>query len=242
VFLVGYDLLYAAPLFIYIILFLLYSFVLFYGCYYIASNFFIPVICSANTDKEQIAISFDDGPSKAYTAEILQILKDNNIEAAFFCIGKNIPGNEIILKQIHNEGHIIGNHSFSHHFLFDLFSAKKMCKDLARLDEMIESLIGLKPKLFRPPYGVINPMVRNAIIKSRYIPISWNVRSLDTVIKNEQKLLNKVNQSLKPGAIFLFHDTSKTTLTILSAFIQHVKESGYEIVRLDKMLNLKAYV
>ena len=64
---------------------------------------------------------------------------------------------------------------------------------------------------------------------------------MDTVIRDEKKLLNRVSKSLKPGAIFLFHDTSKTTLAILPAFINRVKGSGYEIVRLDKMLNLKPY-
>ena len=89
------------------------------------SNFFIKIVCSAKTDKKEIAISFDDGPAANYTPEILQILKQENIKATFFCIGNRIAGNENILKQIKEEGHIIGNHSYSHHFWFDMYLIKK---------------------------------------------------------------------------------------------------------------------
>jgi peptidoglycan-N-acetylglucosamine deacetylase len=136
---------------------------------------------------------------------------------------------------------MIGNHSYSHHTWFDLFSYKKMLGDLKKMDEEMERVTGLQPKLFRPPYGVTNPNLKKAIINGGYIPVGWSVRSMDTVIKDEKKLLNKISRSLKPGAIFLFHDTSKTTLAILPSFIKWVRESGYEIVRLDKMLHLKPY-
>jgi len=122
-----------------------------------------------------------------------------------------------------------------------MFSSKKMLADLKMMEDVMEKTTGLQPRLFRPPYGVTNPNLRKAIIKGRYTPIGWSVRSLDTVIEDEQKLLKKINDSIKPGAVTLFHDTSKTTLAILPLFLRHVKESGYEIVRLDKMLNLQPY-
>lgn len=232
---------YPVPTFAYFIILLIYSFILFYGSYFIQSNFYIKTICSAQTNKKQIAISFDDGPAINFTPEILQVLKNENIKATFFCIGKNISGNEKILHQINNEGHVIGNHSYSHHFWFDLFSSKKMLGDMAFMNEITKETIGLTPKLFRPPYGVTNPNLKNAIIKGNYIPIGWNIRSMDTVINDEEKLLKKITSKIKPGAIILFHDTSKTTLSILPKFIKYVKTNGYEITRLDKMLNLKPY-
>ena len=149
-------------------------------------QFFYKVICSANTDQKEIAISFDDGPASNYTPEILQLLKQDNVKAAFFCIGNRIAGNESIIAKIKEEGHIIGNHSYSHHFWFDLFSSKKMLDDLKKMDQEIERVIGLQPKLFRPPYGVTNPNLKKAIIKGDYTPVGWSVRSMDTVIKNEK--------------------------------------------------------
>jgi len=239
--LVGCNFLYAVTFYAYVILFFLYSLILFYGCYYIGSNFFLNVICSAATDKKQIAISFDDGPATSYTEEIVAVLKRHHIKAAFFCIGNRIAGNKELLLHLYHEDHIIGNHSYSHHFWFDLFSTKKVIADLQLMDEVTKEVIGVTPKLFRPPYGVLNPNIKKAIINGGYTPIGWSMRSFDTVIDNEKKLFNKITTSLKPGAIFLFHDTSQTTVNILPLFIQFVKDNGYEIVRLDKMLHLQPY-
>jgi len=229
------------PFYAYIILAVVYSLVLFYGCYYVGSNFFLPVICSAKTDKKVISLSFDDGPAAGNTLRILQILKDNNAEAAFFCIGRHITQNQAIVKQVYDEGHLIGNHTFSHHFWFDMFSAGKMLADMHRMDKEVSNIIGKAPKLFRPPYGVTNPNLRKAILRGNYIPVGWSMRSMDTVIKDEKRLLNKVTGKIKPGAVFLFHDTSDATVAVLPAVINQIQAKGYTIVRLDKMLNLQAY-
>jgi peptidoglycan-N-acetylglucosamine deacetylase len=230
------------PVAVYILLLLAYSLILFYGSYFIQAGFYIKITCAAKTSRKEIAISFDDGPAIAYTPEILQVLKDNQIQAVFFCIGNRIAGNEKILQQVHAEGHIIGNHSYSHHFWFDLFSSKKMLADLQLMDETMKEVTGLSPRLFRPPYGVTNPNLGKAITRGNYIPVGWSVRSMDTVITDEDKLLKKITRSLHPGAIILFHDTSKATLGILPAFIKQAAADGYEIVRLDKMLKLNPYV
>ncbi|HMK05663.1 MAG TPA: polysaccharide deacetylase family protein [Ferruginibacter sp.] len=229
------------PFYIYPLVLIAYSLIIFYGCYYVGSNFFIRIICSADTHKKEIAISFDDGPVANFTPGILDLLKRENIKATFFCIGHRIAGNEHLLKQVKNDGHIIGNHSYSHHFWFDMYSSKKMLADLRQMDKEMERVTGLKPKLFRPPYGVTNPNLKKAIINGNYTPVGWSVRSLDTVIKDENKLLHKINNAIRPGAIFLFHDTSEATLKALPAFIREVKTRGYNIIPLDKLLHLSPY-
>ena len=232
---------YGFPFYLFFLLPIAYCLIVFWGCYDVGSKFFITIVCKANTANREIAISFDDGPATSYTPDILQVLKNENVKAAFFCIGNRIPGNEEILKQIHAEGHIIGNHSYSHHFWFDLYSAKKMRDDLALMDYEMEKVIGVKPKLFRPPYGVTNPNVKKAIIHGGYIPVGWSVRSMDTVIRDEKKLLSRINAGIKPGAVFLFHDTSNITLQVFPGFIREVKKRGYQVVPLDKLLDLQAY-
>ena len=238
--LVWLDKLYNISFWYYLLVFFAYSLVVFWGCYNVGSNFFIKIICKADTSKKEIAISFDDGPAENYTAEILELLSKNNIKAAFFCIGNRIEKNEVLLKQVHEQGHIIGNHSYSHHPMFDLFPTGKMCKDLNKMDEATVKAIGVKPKLFRPPYGVTNPTVRKAIINGNYTPVGWSIRSLDTVIKDKEKLFRRI-ADINPGDIVLFHDTSKTTLDILQTFIEHVRTSGFKFVRLDKLLNIEPY-
>ncbi|CAN5819306.1 polysaccharide deacetylase family protein [soil metagenome] len=241
VLLVGLQIKVGVPVYIYLLAFVAYSLILFYGCSYITSDFFIKVSCAATTDKKEIAISFDDGPATNYTPQILALLKQEDIKAAFFCIGDRIAGNEQILKQVQEDGHLIGNHSYTHHFWFDMFSSKKMLADMRMMDDAMKRVTGLQPKLFRPPYGVINPNLKKAILKGNYVPVGWSVRSMDTVIKDEIKLVNKINAGIKPGAVFLFHDTSHTTLQVLPAFIKEVKNRGYAIVPLDKLLHLSPY-
>jgi peptidoglycan-N-acetylglucosamine deacetylase len=240
--LIGYDLIYPFPFLIFIILVLLYLSILFYGSYFVDSGFFMNVICSAATAENEIAISFDDGPASEYSPQILDILKENQVHAAFFCIGKNISGKEELFRRYHGEGHLIGNHSYSHGTWFDLLSSRKMLMDLKRMDEAMQGLIGLRPRFFRPPYGVTNPNLRKAVVEGEYLAIGWTIRSSDTVIRNKQKLLNSVLNSLRPGSIILFHDTSPTTASILPEFIREARALGFKIIRLDKLLNLDPYV
>jgi peptidoglycan/xylan/chitin deacetylase (PgdA/CDA1 family) len=225
----------------YLLLILVYSLILFYGSSYIRSNFYIRVLCNADTTKREIAISFDDGPADINTDQLLRILTEHKTPATFFCIGKNIKGRESVLQSMMAAGHIIGNHSYSHHFWFDLLSTAKMSADLAEMDKEMFRATGYLPKLFRPPYGVTNPNLAKAITGGGYTPVGWNIRSLDTVITSEKKLLARVLNSVKPGSIVLFHDTGKATISILPAFIEKVKSRGYEIVGLDKLLNITPY-
>jgi peptidoglycan/xylan/chitin deacetylase (PgdA/CDA1 family) len=239
--LIGYHWQHDLPFFIYPVVLLIWSLLLFRGSYYVGSQFYIKTICAAVTRQKVIAISFDDGPAPDYTPQVLQVLQEHQVPAAFFCIGKRVLEHPGLFKQVHEQGHIIGNHSYSHATWFDLYSSTKMYADLQQMDAAMQEVLGLKPLLFRPPYGVTNPNLAKAIRKGGYIPVGWNVRSLDTVIKDNDKLLQRVVKGVRPGAVILFHDTSKATLDMLPAFIAHVRSAGYDIVRLDKMLNLSAY-
>jgi peptidoglycan/xylan/chitin deacetylase (PgdA/CDA1 family) len=219
----------------------LYVAVLFCGSYFIKWGFFLKSICSVQTNDKSIALTFDDGPAGAMTSRILDILKEHSVEAAFFCIGEKIPGQEELLKRIVREGHIIANHSYSHHRFFDLFSPRKMLADLQQMSNDCLEITGFSPRFFRPPYGVTNPNLKKAVLKGGFISIGWSIRSFDTVIKSEERLFNKILSALKPGSILLLHDTSETTVAILSRLLKTMREREWRIVRLDKMINLNPY-
>jgi peptidoglycan/xylan/chitin deacetylase (PgdA/CDA1 family) len=221
-------------------LLLIYVSVIFCGSYFIRMGFFLKSICSVKTNEKWVALSFDDGPA-ASTRYILDILKDNEAEAAFFLIGKKITGNEDLIKRMVQEGHIIGNHSFSHHPFFDLFGSGKMLNDMIEMNQLVKNITSLSPKFFRPPYGVTNPNLKKAVLSGGFISIGWSIRSYDTVIKNRHHLLNKILSALKPGAILLLHDTSETTVAILPELLKAIRQKGFQIVRLDKMVNLNPY-
>lgn len=212
-----------------------------WGATNIRSGLFLKTVNAADTNEKVVALSFDDGPLPQYTPQILDILLQYEVPAAFFCIGKNISSNSALLERIHEEGHVIGNHTYTHDHWFDMFSAGRMLKELEQTDAAVKSATGLQPQLFRPPYGVTNPNLRKAVLKGNYIPVGWNIRSLDTTIREKDKLFDRISSRLKPGAVILLHDTCQITVDLLPILIRYIRTEGYRLERLDKMLNVKAY-
>lgn len=228
----------------YLILFLVHTGLVVYGSAIISSNFFVKTLCAApNTDKKVISITFDDGIEPTITPQVLAILKKYTCPATFFCIGHKLE-NELaqqILQQMKAEGHLIGGHSYSHSNFFDFYGAKRVEEELKQTEKLIEKAINQRPKLFRPPYGVTNPPIAKAIKKLDYYTIGWSVRSLDTVIKDEQQLMARVTKQLKGGDILLLHDHHEHILTFLPLFLEYVLNNGYEVVSLEKLLGISAY-
>lgn len=218
-----------------------YTILLAWGSYRIDSQFYMPVICNGNAGEKKIAISFDDGPDPATTGQVLDILAAEKVPAAFFCIGHKLEAQAALLQRADREGHILGNHSYSHRTAFGFFSTAKLRQELIRVNEVLEKTVGKKPLFFRPPFGVTNPNIARAVRQTGMKAIGWNVRSLDTVAQNGEKLLANVLGSLKPGAIVLFHDTMPLTVEILPYFIESARNLGYDFVRLDELINEKAY-
>jgi peptidoglycan/xylan/chitin deacetylase (PgdA/CDA1 family) len=212
-----------------------------YGTVSISAGYHLKALCEGATTEKEIAITFDDGPNPEVTPQLLDLLKEKNIIAGFFCIGKNIEGNEDLLKRIDNEGHIIGNHSYSHGYMFDFFPAAWLVQDLTSAEQAITEVIGKKPLCFRPPYGVITPPLARAVRSLYYKVIGWSVRSMDTTIKDDEQILKNIKGSLAPGAILLFHDNNPRILNIIREFTDFAIERGYKIVGFDKLLGIRAY-
>lgn len=203
----------------------LFAIIQFCGAYFIGLNFHLTSINSLNTTEKKVLLTFDDGP-QSNTVKVLEVLKKHNVKAVFFIIGKNIQGNEAILKQIVADGHQIGNHSFSHHNFIDVWSTKKVTEDFIECQKLIERYQP-QSKLFRPPYGVTNPNISKAVKTLGLQSIGWNVRSYDTSIKDIEKIKQRVISQLKPGAIILLHDRLDFMPDLLESLIPAIKEKGY---------------
>jgi peptidoglycan-N-acetylglucosamine deacetylase len=236
------DIFRATPLWVYAVPVVFYAAIQAYGSMVLSAAFFIPVKYKAGSSVKAIALSFDDGPIAGKTEKVLEILKTHNARAIFFCIGNQVSQQSELVKKIHAEGHLLGNHSYWHGKTFDLQSSEKIMNELQATDAAIDKCIGSVPRFFRPPYGVTNPMVAAAVRSGNYVTIGWSIRSFDTVIKDQSKLFKRLTSRLKSGDIVLFHDYSDTMLEILPAFIKHVSGLGLKIVRIDELLNEKAYV
>lgn len=202
----------------------------------IRSNIYLKVFCRKQTTEKIVAVTFDDGPDCIQTPKVLQVLKEQQVPACFFCIGHKIEDNEQLVRQIVNEGHLIGNHSFYHANTFPLYSLSRMKKELQACQFALEQVTSQKIKLFRPPFGVTNPTIAKVVRILGYTPIGWNIRTFDTQKPSKEKVLRHLRSKLRPGSIILLHDRMPDSDLLLVEILNVIKESGYTVVRIDKML------
>lgn len=207
----------------------------------IGSNIYIKSICKADREDKVVSLTFDDGPDKTITPLVLDILKEYDIKATFFLIGKKAEKYPYLVKRIIAEGHIIANHTYSHSGFFPLSTKENVKEEIKDCNVVIKNAIGKKSKLFRPPFGVTNPIIAKVIKEKELKTIGWSIRSLDTMKKKRDCVTKKVISKLHPGAIILLHDSCRDADVLLKQLISSILEHGYKILPLDEMLNIDVY-
>ncbi len=207
---------------------LIFLIIQFFGSYFIGLDFHLNSLNNLKGNARTVILTFDDGPHPKNTPRVLDVLRQYNVKALFFIIGKNIRGNEDLVKQIISEGHRIGNHSFSHHGFIDLWPVKKVTNDFAKCQMLIDGFQSTQ-KIARPPYGVTTPNLAKAFKKLGLISIGWSIRSYDTNITNIQKIQKRIMSKLKPGAIILLHDRLAYMPELLNSIIPEIEKQGYTI-------------
>ena len=197
-------------------------------------DYFLKSINKKRTRQKEVALTFDDGPTE-FTPQFLDILKENNIKATFFCIGKQIEKYPEIFRRITDEGHCVGNHSYTHSNSIGWKSTSEMILEIENADQEIEKF-GINTNLYRPPFGITNPNIARAIKKTNKISIGWNVRSFDTTTDNEKKILQRITKNINKGSIVLMHDTSQKTYIVLVDLLLFLKSKKYTTFTIDDSL------
>lgn len=224
----------------YVLLFLAFFWVILIGSFSMSWDFFLIAITSNhNISEKKIAITFDDGPNSKFTSKVLQLLKDYDAKATFFCIGKHVKKYPELLKSITSEGHDIGNHSYSHSKMIDFKSTEEWLTELKQTDQVIFNATGEKPTLFRPPFGVTTPNLAKALKVTGHQVIGWNIRPFDTTIKNPDTILKRIVKKIQPGAIILLHDNHDRIEIVLEQLLQFLKKNDYQMVTIKELLDDK---
>jgi peptidoglycan/xylan/chitin deacetylase (PgdA/CDA1 family) len=218
-----------------ILLTLLYIGIITYGVTNISAQFFIPAYCSAKSSKREVAITFDDGPDKNNTRALLDLLKKYNATAAFFVIGQEAEKHRELLETIHNCGHLIGNHSYSHSNLFPVLPVKKIMSEISKCNAVIESVTGEKCNWFRPPFGVINTGIAKAVKRKGLRVSGWSIRTFDTTKRRRSKILQKVERNLKNGEVILLHDSTEDILWLTEEILKLARARNLKVVSVDKL-------
>jgi peptidoglycan-N-acetylglucosamine deacetylase len=183
---------------------------------------------------KKIALTFDDGPHPENTEKILKTLKDNGVKATFFLIGEQISKYPNLARKIFEEGHEIGNHSFTHKYLNDI-AFTEYVKEIEKTDKLIFNLSNKKCKIFRPPYGACNLRLILYAIKNKITIVSWSFDSNDSFAASATDLMNYIDKaSIKSGDIILFHDDNKYTAQTLDFIIKNLKLKGFDFCKIGR--------
>ncbi len=192
----------------------------------------LPIRVQAKTGGKLIALTFDDGPSSKYTAQLLDGLKERGVPVTFFILGQNAKSNRSLVKRAYEEGHEIACHTWSHPNLTKC-STSKIKKEIEDTFEELDRACGDEADyLVRPPYGSTNQKVRDAINAPL---LYWSVDSEDWSLLNTAKVRKKIVADSYDGCIILCHDIHKTTIPAALGAIDDLRELGYEFVTVSEL-------
>jgi len=207
----------------------------------IRSGYYIKTTVSNSSVKQSsVALTFDDGPTE-YTAEVLDLLKKFGQKATFFCIGTQVEKNPELLQRIVSEGHLVGNHTYTHSSFIGFWPVQRVSEEIRTTQKVISAYTGKTPVFFRPPFGVTNPSISKACEKNGMEVVGWSIRSLDTVLKNEQTILKRILPRLRKGSIVLLHDTSHKTTRTLEQLLLVMKQRNIQSVTVEELIEIKGY-
>ncbi|MCI0350692.1 MAG: polysaccharide deacetylase family protein, partial [Acidobacteriales bacterium] len=209
------------------------------------SQFFGRTFTHGN-DSHKLALTFDDGPNEPYTAHLLDVLAQENVKATFFVIGRYATQRPDILRNIAEEGHVIGNHTYSHPNLI-FCSASRIEQEIEDCAMAIRDAVGAHSNLFRPPFGGRRPDVLRIVRRKGLIPIMWSVTSYDwSKSATVEKIQGRVDRQIKRPErnVILLHDGGhqafgadrRHTVAATKAIIRAYKGNGYEFATIPEIL------
>ena len=181
-----------------------------------------------------VALTFDDGPNASSTPILLDGLKERKVRATFFLIGENVEKgeNEKIVKRMYEEGHLIGNHTYTHCNLSKLETGEAK-KELEQTDTVIEKITGKQPAFARAPYGEL-PVDSEQDLSRMYI--GWTVDPLDWMTEDAGAVVKTVVEEINPGDIILLHDCYPSSVQAAIRIVDLLQGKGYEFVTVDHLI------
>lgn len=188
---------------------------------------------------KSLYLTFDEGYENGYTVKILDILKEENVPAAFFVVKPYITQNPEIIKRMNVEGHLVCNHSSHHPSMASITDKEKFMKEFTEVEDAYKEVTDSEmPKFFRPPMGKYSVASLKQTKELGYKTIFWSFAYKDWIIDNqpsEEMAIKKITSGVHPGCIMLLHAVSKTNTNVLKDVITQLKNEGYEFKSLNDL-------
>ncbi len=183
-------------------------------------------------DVKKIAITFDDGPHPSYTEQLLDGLRERGVHATFFVTGEHAELHPDIIRRMQEEGHLVGNHTYSHLQLTK--SNREVFKEeLIKTNDILEEITGEEVQYVRPPYGSWDKSFEKEL---NMFPVLWNVDPLDWCSGNVSRIVEKIVSKTGENDIILMHDYYDTSVTAALQAIDELQEKGYTFVTVEEIL------
>ena len=190
------------------------------------------VEAAAGYNGKRVALTFDDGPHATYTKVLLGGLKERNVRATFFLVGENIKGNEDIVNMMKEDGHLIGNHTYSHVILNEV-SWDAALLEINKTNEIIKEVVGVLPAYIRPPYGGWS---EDMLYEVNLTPVFWNVDPMDWNCSDVGKIVKSVVDNVKDGDIILMHDIFDSSVAAALEIVDELQKQGFMFVTVEEIL------
>ena len=192
-------------------------------------------VYSVERDDRVLSISFDASWGADKTIPILDILDQYGVKTTFFLVGNWVEKYPDMVKEIFARGHEIGNHSDTHAHMNQL-SEQGVKDELRIMSDRVEKLTGVRPTLFRPPYGEYNDRVIRTARAEGYEAVQWSIDSLDWKDRGTEDIIRQCTRKVEAGDIVLFHNDSNDILNALPTVIQHYQGLGFDIIPVSQLL------
>jgi peptidoglycan-N-acetylglucosamine deacetylase len=198
----------------------------------------------------RVALTFDDGPSRPSTERLLDAMGELDVKGTFFCVGVNVGWHPDLVARMIAEGHVVANHSYAHSRAAGLRFGSN-CDHIDRATQVISDVIGVRPMLYRPPWGWLTPWEAARLKQRGYAAIGWDVYTMDWQWPEPDGRLvaERAARDTRPGSILLFHDANagvrewdkRETTRAIQKIVPALRSHGYEFVTVSELLGIPAY-
>jgi peptidoglycan-N-acetylglucosamine deacetylase len=206
------------------------------------SSFFLPVISRGTTGRMAVALTFDDGPDPRITPQLLDMLAQHGMKAAFFVSGQAAQHHPELITAILSQGHLLGNHSYNHSPYLMLSSYRKLFREVADAQHILKQF-DVFPLAFRPPVGLTNPKLGPVLSQLGMVCITFSCRAYDRGNRQIRGLAGKILKKVRPDDIILLHDVRPSAigdipnlLNEMEAILAGLEKQGFSVLPLDELI------